>query len=356
MDADIAAVVLLQPAPSLAGLVPAPASPLAYAHDLEQTSRIPTGLPFAVAMGRCDDDAGYLGGMYTVDATVDPERTAMTVTAILPTADHLMMNTRALRETDPPQTGCPEPTSVGYSAIVEATRSAMGAWTADVLDVFLDAAPSGGAVARRAGIDPSGPGRIDGLPDASVIVMPPAAERTTVLLPIGGALGVDGPGGVQIDDPTAGAIDGVTYRTEGLEMLVCPAGGILPDRAPALVDCGQDRVERPGLGPALLLRPTGATGIWTADLPTPISGELLLTLSVDPSNPPTGIRIRAGASEASVEPASLAVESAGASVSDRSRPVQVRMRIGDPTKRIEVSVDAGAVFLQDVVVVVAPRN
>ncbi len=251
---DIAAVVLLEPAPSLPGLVPPPASPFAYAHEIEQIGRIPTGLPFAVALGRCDDDAGYLGGLYTIDGTADPERTAMTVTAILPTADHLMMNTRATRETDPPQAGCPEPRTAEYEATVEATRAAMADWTGDVPTVFLDPAQSNGSVARRAGIDPLAPGRIAGLPGASVIVMPPSTERTTVLLPLGGALGVDGPGGSQVSEPSAGAVDCVAYGTTRLEMHVCPAGGIVPEKAPDLVDCGLDRVERPGLGPALFLR------------------------------------------------------------------------------------------------------
>ena len=348
--ADIAAVVLLQPAPLQPGLFPPPASPYAYPNEAPKTHQIPLGLPFAVLMGRCDDDAGYSGGLYIVNATVDPERTATTVTAILPTADHLMFNTRALRTTSPPQAGCPDPSSTAHRAESEATRAAIGAWTANVLTVFLDPALGSGALARAAGIDISSPGTIEGMPDASVIVAPAATKRTTVLLPMGGALGVDGPGGRDVDGPSAGAETGVTYDVVGLTSMLCTSGGVVPIHSKGREPCTSENAERPGFGPALHLRPTSSEGTWTATLPTPVAGDLLLTISADPTDPPARVQVSAGGATTEVDGSALAVPTAGRMASDRTIPRQIRIPLAAPVSSISVTVDGGAVFLQDVMI------
>jgi hypothetical protein len=347
--ADIAAAVLLEPAPSQVGLVPSAADPQAFTHDIPQTSRIPAGLPYAVVVGRCDDDAGYMGGQYTVDGAVEPDRTATSVLAVLGTGDHVMLNTRALRQTDPQQPGCPEPGNAAYDDLAARTRGSLGAWTADVLDVLLGRASASGRAAQLSGIALDGPASIAGVADSSVVVTPPADRRVTLLAPLGGALGV-GAGG-PVDDPTSGAAEGVAQRITDLATLVCPAGGIALALATGRKACASDGLERPGDGPALYAAATGPSGTWTATLPRPVKGTVIATITPDPTRPPTSVTVSAGGASARVDDAVLALPSNGTHVGNRSFPVQVRLPSGAPVSEVTVTLEGGAAYLQDVAVV-----
>lgn len=344
----VSASILLEPAPALAGMFPSPDNPFAYLYGREQTAQIPHDLPFAVVIGRCDDDAGYQGGQYTVNATVDPRRTAPAALGVIADGDHVMLNTRATRDTTGTWPQCPEPSDAGYPGYAEEIRMALGQWSADVLDVFLGRQPTDGQAARRAGLNPHDDAQVAG---TSVVSIPPADARTTVLLPLAGAMGRAGQQGAATSDPIAGAATGITHSVEGLESQVCPAGAGYTTQDPELASCASDVTDRPGEGPALHLVDPGPGGAWTAALDTAISGSVLVTVAVEPDHPATRIVVRAGGSEEVLAGDALAVPASDQDVPDRSIPVQLRLDPTQPVSEIVVEVHGGGVYLQDVFVV-----
>ena len=344
----VSAVVLLEPAPAMAGMFPAPDNPFAFLYGTEQTAQIPRDLPFASVIGRCDDDALYMGGQYVVNATVDPARTAPAALAVIEDGDHVMLNTRATRDTGGGYAGCPSADDADYPPYTERIRAELGQWSADVLDVFLGRQPADGEAARRSGLFAGADAQVEGV---SVVTVPAADARTTVLLPLGGAMGEEGQGDRPADDPLAGAADGVAYALDGLDSLVCPAGGLTSTQDPDRAACAIDRVELPGNGPTLHVADTGSGGSWTATLGTPASGVVLATVSVDPNDQAMRVVVSAGGQEAVLEGDALAVPAWDREGPDRTVPRQVRLTPAGPIDAITVRVEGGSAFLQDVVVV-----
>jgi dienelactone hydrolase len=345
--AVISAALLLEPAPIVAGLFPGPDNPDAYLYQTEQTEKIPADLPFAVVVGRCDDDAMYLGGQYTGYAAVDPERSAPAQLVVLERGDHIMLNTRADRESSGGWDGCVPSTDASYPEVAAGIRGTLATWAADALDVFLGRQPSDGAAGSRAGLNPAAPTQLAG---ARAILISPATMRTTALLPQGGALGPQPAPALAADDPLAGATDGVRQAVAGLTQTVCLAGGAVDNNDPAKAPCSRFRVERPGDSPALHLDAGTGSGTWTATLPQPASGAVLATISTDPKSQPKQVTVRAGGATTTLDAATLAVPGKDDEL-PRSLPIQVRLVAGDPVTDIVVEVTGGAVFMQDVFVV-----
>lgn len=347
----IAAALLLEPAPMEAGLFPGPDNPYAYLYGTEQVDLIPPDLRFAVAIGRCDDDALYLGGQYTAYAAADPKRTAPAQLVVLTQGDHVMLNTRAGRESSGPWAGCVASTDPGYPAVAEGTRQTVATWSADTLDVFLDRQPADGQAARRAGLFPADSAQLAG---ASAVLIPPATSRTTALVPLGGILGPQGSSAPAADDPLGGADDDVTHSADGLDLVVCPAGGLTAaqatEHAPELAPCSTSATERPGDAPALHLRPVAGSGTWTATFPAPVNGTVLATITPEPDDPPTRVTVRAGGAQRALQGDALAVAARTGELPPRAIPIQVRLPAGAPITDIQVDVEGGSVFLQDLVV------
>lgn len=345
----VSAAILLEAAPAMAGMFPAPDNPFAFLYGTAQTAQIPRDLPFASVIGRCDDDALYLGGQYVVNATVDPARRAPAALAVIEDGDHVMLNTRATRKTGGGFAQCPSADDPSYPAYAEKLRAQLGQWSADVLDVFLGRQPADGEAARRAGLYAGADDQVEGV---SVVTIPAADDRTTVLLPLGGALGTHGQAQRAADDPLAGADDGVSYTSSaGLESLVCPAGGLASAQDPDRAACAVDRVELPGNGPALHLTDTGSGGTWTAKLAPATAGTVLATVSGDPNDPATRVVVSAGSAQTALEGSGLAVPAWDRVSPDRTIPRQVRLTPEVQVDAITVHVEGGSVFLQDVFVV-----
>jgi hypothetical protein len=226
-------------------------------------------------------------------------------------------------------------------------RAALGQWSADALDVFLGRQPPDGQAARRAGLHA---GSDDALEGANVLLIPPAGQRTTALLPIGGALGPQ-EGAAAPDDPLAGADAGVQQTVEGMTSLTCLAGSLVSPQDPALAPCARDITERPGDGPALYLRAGPDPGTWRATLPEPRAGTVLATIAVEPDRPPAQVVLRAGGAQRVLSGDDLAVPASDGDDADRTIPLQVRLVAQDPISEVVVELRGGGALLQDVVVV-----
>jgi hypothetical protein len=322
----------------MVGLFPPPANPAAYLHGSKQTKSIPYDLPYGVLAGRCDDDAGYQPGQYTLNAAVQPERTAPAVLGILPEADHIMLNTAVHRDSGTGFPDCPRTGTARYRTTARQVRTDVATWTADLLDVFTGRAAPDGPEAQRAGLVASHTPQI---PSMRVELIPPDKQRTTIMLPLAGALGGKAQPG-PLDAPGAGAAVSTTYAADGLHATVCLAGGTPPAKAeePA---CAYSTVEQPGNRGVLYLNGTGS---WTATLAHPVSGTLLMTVAANPKRQPATVKIITGSTATELGATALATP-AGKGI-QRAVPVQVRIPVTDlSTVKLEV---IGAVYVSDLYV------
>jgi pimeloyl-ACP methyl ester carboxylesterase len=337
---QVDATVMLEPAPSQVGLLASPANPAAFLFGTEQISRIPAGLPYAVVIGRCDADTGYQGGTYALDAAVQPDRTAFAALGLLPNADHPMLNTESTVESEGPT--CPTSGTPEYDQEGARARDTLATWVPDVLDVATGRVAADGPEARRAGLVASEPADAG---DLRVELLPPATARTTVMLPLAGALGPDVQKPRDLDNPAAGAATGTTYATSGLKSRVCLSGGTALS-AGAAKPCALDLVEQPGDRGVLWL---DGDGTWTATLPETATGTLLVTVSADPLRQPASVTITAGDQSVSLTADDLATPTVPAEAgAQRVLPAQVRLPVAG-VDSVEVKV-SGGVYLSNMVV------